>query len=597
MMASAVEDCVPPFIKSSRNGVFYQTIVVIVERRGPLFLQLRMHSSKKCVAVQGFELDEDGERGEVELSGRVFPGDILVDINGKSLEFQSFKEILRIIRSESENETPRVLSFLRFLEKDQESCYFGEADIGLKDDSTARNDVQYLHQLLCGACINMEKIRLISENGLPAAGGMRSLVWKVLLGYLPTNSLEWDDVLKQHRALYKCLKEEFLFQENPVSVERLVSSECSTRRPRCATSDFELLESIDKDVVRTNPELPFFDITVQFALTSILFIYAKMNMGVGYVQGMNELAATMYFVFANDNNDPEWSIHAEADTFFCFTNLMSEFQDLFIHKLDESEKGLQGSIEQFSKLVEAHDPSLYESLKEVGLEPTFYSVRWITTLFSREFDLMDTIRIWDSLLAASDKHNFVISLAFVMLTELRDAIFGGQFSESLKMLQAYPLRDVPHLLQRLKEFQGFINSSNSSFYTLEEQTNRDSRRSSLNAKYFGLDTADALYSTVKGTITNAERIFKSASEVRGLDDEGDLYLVEERVSRTANCEINQGFAIRMPESVHGKALTLRKWAWNGMGTLMQLASDRISTTNDVFPSEDRSISDPPKSSS
>ena len=264
------------------------------------------------------------------------------------------------------------------------------------------------------------------------------------------------------------------------------------------------------------------------------------------------------------------------------------------------------------------------------MEPTFYSVRWITTLFSREFDLIDTIRIWDSLLSASDKHNFVISLAFVMLTELRDAIFGGQFSESLKMvrlklnifkfnqwvvqLQAYPLRDVPHLLQRLKEFQGFINSSKSSFYILEEQTNRDSRRSSLNAKYFGLDTADALYSTVKGTISNAERIFKSASEVRGLDNEGDLYLVEERVSRTANCkgiytelqlfysrpctgEINQDFAIGMPESVRGKALTLRKWAWNGMGTLLQLASDRILTTNDVFPSEDRAISDLSTSSS
>ena len=55
-------------------------------------------------------------------------------------------------------------------------------------------------------------------------------------------------------------------------------------RLRCASSDFELLESIDKDVVRTNPELPFFDVTVQLALTSILFIYAKMNMGVGYVQ-------------------------------------------------------------------------------------------------------------------------------------------------------------------------------------------------------------------------------------------------------------------------------------------------------------------------
>ncbi len=127
------------------------------------------------------------------------PGDVLVDINGKSLEFKSFKDILLIIRSESENGGPRVLSFLRFLDRNQESRYFGEDEIILRKNSSISEDgifllfrhhfpnyscqsVQYLNQLLCGACINTEKLRKISENGLPAAGGMRSLVWKVLLG-------------------------------------------------------------------------------------------------------------------------------------------------------------------------------------------------------------------------------------------------------------------------------------------------------------------------------------------------------------------------------------------------------------------------------
>ena len=36
-----------------------------------------------------------------------------------------------------------------------------------------------------------------------------------------------------------------------------------------------------------------------------------------YVQGMNEIVGTMYFVLANDENE-EWASEAEADTYFLF---------------------------------------------------------------------------------------------------------------------------------------------------------------------------------------------------------------------------------------------------------------------------------------
>lgn len=37
----------------------------------------------------------------------------------------------------------------------------------------------------------------------------------------------------------------------------------------------------------------------------ILFIYAKLNPGIAYVQGMNEIVGPIYYTFATDPND-EW---------------------------------------------------------------------------------------------------------------------------------------------------------------------------------------------------------------------------------------------------------------------------------------------------
>ncbi|KAI2643927.1 TBC1 domain family member 13 [Labeo rohita] len=115
----------------------------------------------------------------------------------------------------------------------------------------------------------------------------------------------------------------------------------------------------------------------------ILFIYAKLNPGIAYVQGMNEIVGPIYYTFATDPNS-QWKEHAEADTFFCFTNLMSENRDNFIKSLDDSQCGITFKMESvFSKLKEK-DTELYMRLQEQNIKPQYFTFRWLTLLLSQE---------------------------------------------------------------------------------------------------------------------------------------------------------------------------------------------------------------------
>ena len=57
---------------------------------------------------------------------------------------------------------------------------------------------------------------------------------------------------------------------------------------------------------------------------------------------MNELVAPIYHVFATAGAD--WTVNAEADAFYCFTALLSDFRDLYIRSLDKSGVGVRMSI-------------------------------------------------------------------------------------------------------------------------------------------------------------------------------------------------------------------------------------------------------------
>ncbi|KAM7316781.1 hypothetical protein ACRRTK_024512 [Alexandromys fortis] len=184
----------------------------------------------------------------------------------------------------------------------------------------------------------------------------------------------------------------------------------------------------------------------------ILFIYAKLNPGIAYVQGMNEIVGPLYYTFATDPNS-EWKEHAEADTFFCFTNLMAEIRDNFIKSLDDSQCGITYKMEKVYSTLKDKDVELYLKLQEQNIKPQFFAFRWLTLLLSQEFLLPDVIRIWDSLFADDNRFDFLLLVCCAMLILIREQLLEGDFTVNMRLLQDYPSTDVCQILQKAKELQ------------------------------------------------------------------------------------------------------------------------------------------------
>jgi hypothetical protein len=225
--------------------------------------------------------------------------------------------------------------------------------------------------------------------------------------------------------------------------------------------DAELRDQIGRDVERTQRNMHWFSAEGaeehRAAQSRVLFIFAATNKGVRYVQGMNELLAPLYYLCATapaaaaaaDAGGAEPS-PAEADAFHCFVPLMSELRDLFCATLDGSGEGVAGTLARLSSLLRLQDGPLWRHLEvRCGVNPQFYAFRWITTAFTQEFLLPDTLRLWDYAFGAADgPREALLRVAAAMVLAQRDSIMAADFATTLKMLQAYPPTDVGAILRR-----------------------------------------------------------------------------------------------------------------------------------------------------
>jgi hypothetical protein len=105
-------------------------------------------------------------------------------------------------------------------------------------------------------------------------------------------------------------------------------------------------------------------------ISKILFIYAKLNAGVKYVQGMNEILATMYFCFYDVTMPQEYFLeYFESDLFFCFNTVVSEIRDSFVRTMDNEHSGINGKVAEFDFIMMKCDPELHAHLANEGLDP------------------------------------------------------------------------------------------------------------------------------------------------------------------------------------------------------------------------------------
>ncbi|SAM09005.1 hypothetical protein [Absidia glauca] len=160
----------------------------------------------------------------------------------------------------------------------------------------------------------------LSEQSLQQRGitgtvcekGLRSVCWKVYLGYLPNlNVSTWSAIQLNERKRYTDLRRQYI--EEPAELMTQKNDNLTDNNPLALNesnpwqqyfADSEIRKVIRQDVDRTFPDVDFFrSEAVQEKMTDILFIYCKIHHEVSYRQGMHELLAPFYWNIATESLD------------------------------------------------------------------------------------------------------------------------------------------------------------------------------------------------------------------------------------------------------------------------------------------------------
>ena len=330
---------------------------------------------------------------------------------------------------------------------------------------------------------------------------LRALVWKYNLKYLPKDITKWEKVLKMKREEYKEIKNAFLLRlkEEFKIFEELENSDENKKdklKKLSEDTDRKLLETISKDINRTHSQFDFFskpvfddtemknedllnliqqkkDFTYNNfkeiygkgknflkynknethadVIERILYIYSKLNKDVNYVQGMNELIAPIYFSFFRDNNVLEEKKvdieNIEADSFWCFSNLIGEIKNIFIKEKDNEEDGIFFIINKFEKLIESYDLELYNLFKNNNVSFIHISFRWFSLFFSQDFLMPDTLRLWDIFFCEENKLYFVYYFSLGLLIYKKNKIINKDFFGIVKELQNLEDVDIEKVIE------------------------------------------------------------------------------------------------------------------------------------------------------
>ena len=219
-------------------------------------------------------------------------------------------------------------------------------------------------------------------------------------------------------------------------------------------------------------------------LIRLLYIFALLN-PVHYVQGMSELVAPLYYIFAQratisqsitGASEPQEE-HAEADAFWAFSTLMSEIGDFYVQDSDGSMQnqdhlsvdtngnagsrtGLGATLRRYARQLHWLDGELAYTLhRKMEVQPTFYALRWVTCLLAMEFSIPDLVRIWDTFFALmagsssstspsklrsgsrstadSQARDFILDVCCAMVLHKRQEIMSGNVSWTPTTFELY----------------------------------------------------------------------------------------------------------------------------------------------------------------
>ena len=330
------------------------------------------------------------------------------------------------------------------------------------------------------------------ENGLPDdLPEIRSLIWKINFEYLPLNMGEWDKILKSKRIAYRKYKDSIV-EKLEKELELFNGYSKMTKEERKALdkkTNKVVLEEICKDTNRTHTEMNFFfkpvdknntftekellelveykrnctlknindtykiNIVLTHAdiVSRILFIYSKFEPTIQYIQGMNEILAPIYYCLSFERiNDDDPMDDIEADTFWCFFNIMYYLKDLFDKEMDKNDAGICGKVKRLKNMLKIIDKNLYDYLDNIHFDFSILAFRWISLMFSQDFLMLDLLRIWDYLFCHDNKYQNCYYLCLSILLMKKEKLIKCKINELYETLQNIKDLEIENIISNAK---------------------------------------------------------------------------------------------------------------------------------------------------
>ncbi|CAE8645154.1 unnamed protein product [Polarella glacialis] len=256
-------------------------------------------------------------------------------------------------------------------------------------------------------------------HGCPEAA--RPKLWRTLLG---PGAQEDAAALQERRSAYRELRSRMVADMPHVQERSEDKSEGSSSSTATAKVFRSEVEADARAVWRGEAFVERQEVVE--AVTSVVLTHAWRASR--YVTGSCDLAALVLFALGGgsfSSLEPE----AEADAFWCFSQLMAEVQDSL------AGEGLATQARRCHELLRAFDPPLADLLADAGLG-ALPAMRLGAVLLTRSgLSLAQCARIWDSLLADPRRFEFcdyvVVALLLLNRGELLQRADVGGIAETI----------------------------------------------------------------------------------------------------------------------------------------------------------------------
>mmetsp|Transcript_34594 Transcript_34594/g.42646 ORF Transcript_34594/g.42646 Transcript_34594/m.42646 type:complete len:376 (+) Transcript_34594:163-1290(+) len=201
----------------------------------------------------------------------------------------------------------------------------------------------------------------------------------------------------------------------------------------------ETWEHIERDIPRTYPDVEyFFNTDVQDSVLRVLRALAAEFPSVGYVQGMNFIAAQLLF-HCNSDEDRAFLLFRKLITFPKY-----DLKSVYINGLPKVLKYCCA----LDTLLKVHNPTLFHHLNGLGLESMLYAQQWIMTLFAYNTNWKVLAQIWDYFFMNGWQAIFRISLC--ILDDLEGLLKNSDFEECSDTIRDFVQHMPEYICARAK---------------------------------------------------------------------------------------------------------------------------------------------------